>query len=95
MAAASAEDLQQQVGPPPALSLRGEVYKTSKVHAAHPLLRGAPCPQVEALQANCPVLCPAVTPSGYDVQDLFALMQDAGKPEKNAGPCGVTDCSRS
>lgn len=36
-------------------------------------------PQVEELQACCPVLCPDIIPSGYDTQDLIGLMQQAGE----------------
>ncbi|GFR49566.1 hypothetical protein Agub_g11613 [Astrephomene gubernaculifera] len=40
--------------------------------------------QVESLRECCPVLCPAITPNGYDTQDLIDLMQNAGRESVQA-----------
>ncbi|GLI64679.1 hypothetical protein VaNZ11_008032 [Volvox africanus] len=39
--------------------------------------------EVEALQACCPALCPAIVPNGYDTKDLVGLIEHAGKESLN------------
>ncbi|KXZ53411.1 hypothetical protein GPECTOR_7g1308 [Gonium pectorale] len=50
--------------------------------------------QVEAMEATCPVLCPAIIPNGYDTRDLVELVQHAGRESIEAFEELLADAGR-
>lgn len=69
--AATADSLQQQV--------RILFSYSSRIHAQLSCFCRNANMQVDEICACCPVLSPAIIPSGYETQDLVELMQNAGE----------------